>query len=168
MKIEEALIRLRDDLKEWVTNNLNAIGKPKASDISIATPEGMASTDVQGAIGELSDSLNAFETLNLVSMENDNYTIETETYPLVYKNGFLVGTIFIRCVNPTTSYSIVAQLPEGYYVQGVTHYFQVDESSGDASVPRIFMHASASGFGVRGGQAGKTYAGLVNIACGKR
>ena len=26
MKIEEALIRLRDDLKEWVTNNLNAIG----------------------------------------------------------------------------------------------------------------------------------------------
>lgn len=57
MKIEEALIRLRDDLKECVTNNLNAIGKPKASDISIATPEGMASTDVQGAIGELRDIL---------------------------------------------------------------------------------------------------------------
>lgn len=57
MKIEEALIQLRDDLKEWVTNNLNAIGKPKASDVSIVAPEGMAATDVQGAVGELSESL---------------------------------------------------------------------------------------------------------------
>lgn len=53
MKVEEALIRLRDDLKEWVTNNLNAIGKPKASDVSITSPEGMGATDVQNAIVEL-------------------------------------------------------------------------------------------------------------------
>lgn len=53
MKVEEALIRLRDDLKEWVTNNLNAIGKPKASDVTITTPEGMEATDVQNAIVEL-------------------------------------------------------------------------------------------------------------------
>ena len=113
------------------------------------------------------DSLNAFETVTLIPMENENYTIETTQYPFVYKNGFLVGTIFIRCVNPTTSYSIVAKLPEGYYVQGITHYFQVDETTGDASVPRIFIYAGSSGFGVRGGQAGKTYVGLVNIVCGK-
>lgn len=106
--------------------------------------------------------------MTLEQVENDNYTIETSSYPFVYKNGFLVGTIFVKCVNPTTSYTIAAKLPEGYYVQGVTHYFQVDEITGDASVPRIFMHASASGFGVRGGQAGKTYVGLINIVCGKR
>jgi hypothetical protein len=53
MKVEEALIRLRDDLKEWVTNNLNAIGKPKASDVTITTPEGMEATDAQNAIVEL-------------------------------------------------------------------------------------------------------------------
>lgn len=33
MKIEDALIRLRDDLKEWVTNNLNAIGSTSADKI---------------------------------------------------------------------------------------------------------------------------------------
>lgn len=53
MKIEEALIRLRDDLKTWVTNNLNEIGKPKASDVPITSPEGMEATDVQNAIVEL-------------------------------------------------------------------------------------------------------------------
>lgn len=53
MTVQEALIRLRDDIKEWVTNNLNAIGKPKASDVSIDTIEGLSATDAQGAIKEL-------------------------------------------------------------------------------------------------------------------
>jgi hypothetical protein len=58
----EALIRLRDDLKEWVANNLNAIGKPKASDVSIDAIEGMSASTAQDAIEVL--KTNKLEIVN--------------------------------------------------------------------------------------------------------
>ena len=53
----EALIRLRDNLKEWVTNNLNAIGKPKASDVSIEPIEGLSAATAQDALEVLNSKI---------------------------------------------------------------------------------------------------------------
>lgn len=57
MTTVEALIQLRDDIKKWVTINLNAIGKPKASDIKIDAIDGMDATTAQGALEELNSNM---------------------------------------------------------------------------------------------------------------
>lgn len=62
MTTQEALIKLRDDLKTWVANNLNAIGKPKASDVSIDAIEGMSASTAQDAIEVL--KTNKLEIVN--------------------------------------------------------------------------------------------------------
>lgn len=69
MTTVEALIQLRDDIKKWVTINLNAIGKPKASDIKIDAIDGMDATTAQGALEELNS-----KTAGTVLWENQSPT----------------------------------------------------------------------------------------------
>ena len=71
MKIEEALIRLRDDLKEWITNNLNAVGGGGSSNIEYVTkaeyealPDSKLSDDVEYRITDANTS-NTFASTDI-------------------------------------------------------------------------------------------------------
>lgn len=59
MNTTEALKQLRDDIKEWVTNNLNAIGKfsGKASDITLDPIDGSDSTNAQEEFERLNSKI---------------------------------------------------------------------------------------------------------------
>lgn len=102
MNTTEALIRLRDDLKEWVTNNLAVIGKPKASDVNIDPIDGMSATNTQGALEEINSkmlSTTFVGTLNRASdfdnLKDGCYYINTwggsggKNYPTAQGTGFL-------------------------------------------------------------------------------
>ena len=119
------------------------------------------------AVNQLNSKLVTVESVTLIKKANSNYEIDGTNYPFIYKNGFLVGSLYVTCKSPFASYTIVANLPDGFNIHGATFYWQEDEVSGNADVPRIFLHASNNVIGVRGGQANKAYMGLISLPCVK-
>ena len=116
---------------------------------------------------KLNSNLVTVESVTLIKKTNSNYEIDSTNYPFVYKNGFLIGSLHVTCKSPSSTYVIVANIPDGYNIHGATFYWQEDEVSGNADVPRIFLHASNNVIGVRGGQANKAYMGAICLPCVK-
>lgn len=61
MRIDETLVRLRDDLKEWVTNNLRAVEDAVNNRVTVVTKLPAASVELRGQTllleGDTSDTL---------------------------------------------------------------------------------------------------------------
>ncbi len=94
MTILEALKRLRDDLKLWVTNNLNT--KVDKSDSALTTE----SKTVIGAINELNEEIN-----NVSSLEVSD-TQPTEENVDLWINHTAVGEFVIPEVNDATTSTV--------------------------------------------------------------
>lgn len=134
MTVTEALIQLRDDIKEWVTNNLNAIGKPKASDVSLDAIEGLNAGYVQGAVEELNAKHEKYAELLFVSNNVSTANTTETTYDLEdditnYKNIIVEsvnssgvhGTLTIPVDYITQNYG-VANILNGMLSNGNTKY----------------------------------------------
>ena len=95
----EALIRLRDDLKEWVTNNLNAIGKPKATDVSIEPIEGLSAADAQGALEELTSKTTLVTDNSIISFDelSSKFNVKTSNpdFEVKYDDQNIYITVYL-------------------------------------------------------------------------
>ena len=61
MRIDETLVRLRDDLKKWVTNNLHAVEDAVNNRVTVVTKLPAASAELRGQTlllaGDTNDAL---------------------------------------------------------------------------------------------------------------
>ena len=106
MTTQETFKQFRDDIKAWVTNNLNAIGKfsGKASDITIDPIDGSDSTNAQ----------EEFERLNSDIKPTDSSKLDSNGYATYKKVGHIVEVSVIAYSVSLSSNLSLGILPEGY------------------------------------------------------
>ena len=72
MNITNTLIRLRDDLKRWVSNNMLEL------EAKIPTIDGLATEEfVMSEIGKLKSSLKVLENLTEIPLNNESSEIDS-------------------------------------------------------------------------------------------
>lgn len=117
---------------------------------------------------QLNSDITKVEKIDMILVQNDNYEIITENYPIYYKNGFIIGSLLVKCISPSSKYIISVNLPNRYYVDdGVIVYWHEEEISGNINIKRINLYSSGSQIGINGGEAGHNYNGLLVLPCKK-